>query len=332
MNESNDKNTEQPSVLLTDLATYRKSKQMSVQEIADSIKVNREIVQKIEEQRFAEIGARTFVKGHLTNYCKYLGLEPKPLLQQLPAEYHSSPNLVIPDALMPKPMSRVRRHSNSIGRYMVGTFLLATLATTVWFIWDKWKVPPQAIDINAMGTDIGLTSADGTNNANQDDAEENQQLIYSSLLPQAATQNKPTLSKVETSDPTAEANTQDDSLEDEAITPMIVLPTEETEATDGPGMDSETDAAGSENQVQRIELNLPQASWVAIKAANGSNIEYNMIEAGSYTYESGDEKLHFRIGNAIGAEIRINNEVIDLTPFLRQNIADFNWPFETAEG
>ncbi|WP_395375027.1 helix-turn-helix domain-containing protein [Marinicella sp. W31] len=328
MNESNDKDTEAQSVLLTELEAYRKSKGMSVQEIADSIKVNREIVQKIEGQKFANIGARTFVKGHLTNYCKYLGLDPKPLLQQLPAEYHSSPNLVIPDALMPKPMSRVRRHSNSIGRYMVGTFLLATLATTVWFIWDKWKVQPQAIDINSIGVGSGLAAANNTNDAderNQTDAEDNQQLIYSSLLPQASAQNKPASSTVDTSE-------VDTSVEDETITPMIVLPSSEADNTNTEETDTEADTAGSENQVYQIELSLPQASWVAIKEANGGNIEYNMIEAGSYSYESGDDKLHFRIGNAIGAQIRINNEVIDLTPFLRQNIADFNWPLDSAEG
>jgi len=306
---------------LTDLAAYRKSKDVSVQEIADSIKVNREVVQKIEGQKFAEIGARTFVKGHLTNYCKYLGLEPKPLLQQLPAEYHSSPNLVIPDALMPKPMSRVRRHSNSVGRYLVGTFLLATLATTMWFIWDKWKVQPQTIDMNAIGVDTDLAANNsGDQEADADGGEDSQQLIYSSLLPQASAQNKPAdVTTVETS-PT---------VEDETITPMILPPAVDDNVGED---DTTTEASDTEVRVHRIELNLPEASWVAIKTVDGDNIEYNMIEAGTHTYESVDGRLHFRIGNAIGAEVRIGDDVIDLAPFLRQNIADFNWPFDSAEG
>ena len=323
MNESNDKDTQAQPVQLTELAAYRKSKDISVQEIADSIKVNREVVQKLEEQRFGEIGAKTFVKGHLTNYCKYMGLEPQALVQQLPAEYHSSPNLVIPDALMPKPMSRVRRHSNSIGRYMVGTFLLATLATTVWFIWDKWKVQPQTIDMNAIDVDSGLaaSNANGTTSDAQD--EDSQQLIYSSLLPQASTQNTP--ADVDTADQEANANL---TVDDETITPMI-LPAESEEG----GIDSDTEETPDDGvQVHRIELNLPEASWVAIKTADGENIEYNMIQAGTYTYESVDEKFHFRIGNAVGAEIRIDDAVIDLTPFMRQNIADFNWPFDSADG
>lgn len=336
MSQFEEENDSNQSVKLTELKSYRQSQNISVQEIADCIKVNRNIVELIEQQRFSEIGAHTFVKGYLNNYCKYIGLSPKSIITQLPEEYHSSTSLVIPDALMPKPMSRVRRHSGSIGKYSVGTFLLALLITSIWFIWDKWKIEqPETIDINAVEM-VSASDNQGDDDANVRDENLNTPFIYSSLLPQAKKNsirindpiNKPVDSAVVSIGDASNVSVMSEVVNqgDDHDPGTVVV-----EKIDVDGSEPDDDSE-SENT---IELILTEASWVSIKKHDGENIEYNMVQPGTHRYQyqsNRDSKLHIRIGNAMATQIKINDEPIDLGLFLRKNIADFNWPITGAEG
>ena len=72
-----------------------------------------------------------------------------------------------------------------------------------------------------------------------------------------------------------------------------------------------------------VKLKLAQQSWVEIVALDGRKLEYSMLAAGSeHSYRS-DGPVTVRIGNVQGAEIDVDGNAFDLTPYQRGNVAHF---------
>jgi cytoskeleton protein RodZ len=70
-----------------------------------------------------------------------------------------------------------------------------------------------------------------------------------------------------------------------------------------------------------MTLKLSQASWVEILAADGSKLEYGILPAGSERSYSSDKPVSVRLGNAEGAEVRVDGKSVDLAPFRHANVA-----------
>jgi cytoskeleton protein RodZ len=70
-----------------------------------------------------------------------------------------------------------------------------------------------------------------------------------------------------------------------------------------------------------MSLKLTEASWVEILAADGSKLEYGILPAGAERSYSSDKPLSVRLGNAEGAEVKVDGKTIDLAPFRHANVA-----------
>ncbi len=299
------------------LKSIRESKDMTVESLAEHLKITRDFVNYIESGDFGKLGAPTFVKGHVRNYCKALGISYETVLQQIPSQFLQVQSLQTPDALGVSPLARVRRRSNHLGRYAVGTALLGMLALSFYFVWDKWTFPGQ-------NKQTGLQLAE----TNSNDKKNGKNVTYSSLIPQVnLKENTSTTEQGETT------GHQNDVAEEEAEssnnTPLDtnenLSATTETSAVNNAENEAQLETELSIQAKYSIQLQLSEESWVSIKAEDGSKLEHDLVQAGAYNYQS-DQPLHFRIGNARNAQVKINDEVIELTEFMRKNIADFDWP------
>ena len=65
------------------LKQARKSKQMEVEDVAKQLYINPSIITHLEEENFDQIGAEVFIKGHLRNYARLLGLPAEKMLATL---------------------------------------------------------------------------------------------------------------------------------------------------------------------------------------------------------------------------------------------------------
>lgn len=72
-----------------------------------------------------------------------------------------------------------------------------------------------------------------------------------------------------------------------------------------------------------VKLKLAQQSWVEIVAADGRKLEYSMLAAGSEHVYRSDSVVTVRIGNVQGAELDVDGNAFDLTPYQRGNVAHF---------
>jgi cytoskeleton protein RodZ len=92
-----------------------------------------------------------------------------------------------------------------------------------------------------------------------------------------------------------------------------------SQTTPAPTQDTPASHVGS--GAHSMTLKLSQASWVEILAADGSKLEYGILPAGSERSYSSDKPVSVRLGNAEGAEVRVDGKSIDLAPFRHANVA-----------
>ena len=70
-----------------------------------------------------------------------------------------------------------------------------------------------------------------------------------------------------------------------------------------------------------VTLKIAQPSWVEVTAADGRKLEYSMLPDGTEHEYRSDGTVSVRLGNAQGAEVHADGNVIDLAPFQRGNVA-----------
>jgi len=65
------------------LKQARKSKKLELEDVAQQLYVNPSIINHLEEENFDQIGADVFIRGHLKNYARFLGLPAEKMLATL---------------------------------------------------------------------------------------------------------------------------------------------------------------------------------------------------------------------------------------------------------
>lgn len=314
MKKSAQQNTNTP---IDELKSIRKEKKMSVESVAGMMKVSRDYVRYIEASQFEKLGAPTFLRGHITNYCKALGLDPVRIISQVPDQFLKHQNLKTSNAMGASPLARVKRQSNHFGKYAIGTALLGMLCLSFYFVWDKWSLPQDTRSIN----NIAITNVE-----NDDD----KKITYSSLIPQVTgpvqnkTINEQKADQIKQADEAVSEPVTDDNqyAEDEEVI---------NDEAEDQLLAAEIDTASTESKTVNkyaIKLALKEQTWVSIKTQQGENIIHDLLNPGMREFES-NEPIKFRIGNADQIELFINEQNIELAPHTEKEVVDFVWPLDT---
>lgn len=331
---------EKNKVKITKLAQYRKKLDLSQQQIADAIKLGRDSVKHLEEGRFEKLGAAPYIRGHIINYCKQVGIDHQQILSQLPADLLLHQKVQRAKNLLPNNISKVKVRTGNFGRYLAGTGLLAILLFSVYFIWDKAN-PFQAATNNNLIPESGEQTITYSSmlppvseKTYQEPVQRDDKTIVedSSLDIKNPTENEPA---VQATEPQTNNSDIQDSLPNSEEPPLSeakdTQPVDNKDAkevkdvevknTEIEGEQRSTTAAHTFN----IEFNLSEQAWVSIKTTQGEKIIQDLIGPGQRTYHS-NQAMDFKIGNAKQVTIHINGEPIELNRFTRENVANFHWP------
>jgi cytoskeleton protein RodZ len=82
------------------LKKAREEKKLSLHEVALFLKINSRVLQAIEEGDHAQLPARTFLRGFIQSYAKFLKLDAQSVLQVF-SEETAPPQVISPSALQP---------------------------------------------------------------------------------------------------------------------------------------------------------------------------------------------------------------------------------------
>jgi cytoskeletal protein RodZ len=71
------------------LRELRESREIALDEIAESTKISKRYLQALERNEFEELPGGVFAKGYIRTYAEYLGVNPEPLLEAYAQELQS---------------------------------------------------------------------------------------------------------------------------------------------------------------------------------------------------------------------------------------------------
>lgn len=287
------------------LKTLRIDKGLSIEEIAEELKLSTDVIKKLESGQFSELGAFPYVRGYLNNYTKLLGVDAQPYIDMVPKSEINIPSVNTSHS-MAKGI-KLKRRSKSVMNYVLGTSILIAVSVSGWFVlknYMKSSRPTQSIEI--VETDsLEITPQKNSGLADEAKSEEDGNYHYSSLIP--------SLDK---------SNADDDSTETQ---------NQSIQANSDNGMNLEIPQK-VEQEVQKIppskytiSITAAQTSWVKVENFDGNKLHNDLLKPGTIVLES-EQPVHFRIGNTKNVKIEINGEALKLSDFSKKNIADFNWP------
>jgi cytoskeleton protein RodZ len=79
------------------LSSARRKLGLTPAEAAARLRIRTTFVQALEQEHWSAVGAPVYVRGFLRNYAKLVGLDPDPILEQLPEDQQTSAPVALPD-------------------------------------------------------------------------------------------------------------------------------------------------------------------------------------------------------------------------------------------
>ena len=157
------------------LAAERRSQSKTLVEVVNATKIMGRILESLENERWEELPAPSYVKGYIQNYAQVLGLDPKPLIEEYQKDITTAAPASAKYPLRNLPERQVVPHRHEVHAIptkaiiaVVGAFVLVVLA--LWAISalvDRDDTPPPIAPETTStpitpGTTSGETSASVT--------------------------------------------------------------------------------------------------------------------------------------------------------------------------
>lgn len=122
------------------LRSARRARAVSLEQAARSLHLEEPVLQALEDERFADVGAPVFVRGHLRNYARLLGLPEEVVLEAYRAADPAS------DAVPRIARDREQPLAASPGPFAVAAFVgVVVVAVVVWVLGSRSPAPPPPV-------------------------------------------------------------------------------------------------------------------------------------------------------------------------------------------
>jgi cytoskeleton protein RodZ len=252
---------------------------LSVAAAAEKLHLDIKVIEALEADRFAELGASVYVRGHLRRYADFVG-EPG---AELVSSYTARESRPPPPDLTQIPQAERRADPRRLVTPLVGVACAVVLLVAIWWVLagshGKSTVPvgsPAAAQAAVPDHSVPTGVADG------------------GVVP-AGPAVQPAL-------PTASAKP--------APGGAVVAST--TAAGAQPKRDASAEAAAAPAREMRLKLNLTNDSWVEVYDARGERLFYDVASAGSVQSVSGRGPLRVVLGNAAGVTVEVDGRARDI--------------------
>ncbi len=287
------------------LRAARESAGLTVDAVAQQLKLAPRQVKAIEESDFTHLPGRTFVRGFVRNYARLVRLDPEPVLGALPAAA-AAPALESP-ALQPTAPSIGELPTAGNGkpswtRWAIPVTLVAIIAATI----AHEQMNPPA-DTRRSTTAGETPPAPDAANAPAPVAE----------IPGTPLSNPVTAAPPASTTADAPAGAPPLASEPASISGLTSTP-----AAGAPTTAVKPSAAGAAAPANApLVLTFGDYSWTEVKDRNGAVLLSRMNPGGTTQTIAGAPPLELVIGNAAEVKLTWKGQQIDLGPYTRQNVA-----------
>ena len=269
----------------------REAAGLSQDAVAQQLKLAPRQVRAIEEDDYARLPGRTFVRGFVRNYARLVGLDPEAVAQALPRGESVSPleRLTYTPASPPLEMPVESNRRKSPARWVIPFLLLTVVAAAAIYEFTRQgnkSATPPAPNVAATPAGAPAPSGDSTTTA------------LPNPLEGAGSSAVPPLAAPEKADSGATA----------APAPAAAPA---TAAQAEPGATS----------TASLVLTFDAASRVEVKDGTGKMIFLRTGRPGTVQTLAGVPPLDVQIDNAAGVALTFRGQPVNLAPYTRANIA-----------
>jgi cytoskeleton protein RodZ len=277
------------------LASAREAHGLSINEVAEQMRISPRQVEAIEADRYGELPGTVFVRGFVRNYARLLKLDPIPLLHALEPALGGDVPLRAHEIAGTLPETTRRSH----GRLWLGLIavVVAALAIAAAYEWWRGRAPGTG---GGMGT-IAPAQAPSEPPVPPPEATAPAQTTIP-LSPERV---------IDAPDAPAGEAMQPGEAAGGSIAPAAPVAT--------PGPTSARDGAAA----VRMEMAFVGESWVEIRDGEG-NVQFSgTVPAGSARSFEVRPPVDVVVGNASGVRITYNDKPFDVAAHATRNIARF---------
>lgn len=287
------------------LRSIRKAKELTVDEVANTLKLTADTIRKLEDNDFESLGAYTYIRGYLINYSRLLNVDAEQYLSLIPKS-QTEVSLINTSSTLTKGI-KLTRQSKNIASYTFGTFIVLAMGFSGWYLLQNYTKTAKnneilLIENNQLEIKPQQPSLDTLNLEEVELTEQTESFHYSSLIPTNENNEK---------------SPNEINLPEQVDTSSVNLSnSEET---------TETIA----NEVKYlITIEATETSWVKVEQLDGTKLHNDLLQPSIITLES-NSPVHFRIGNEKMVKVTVNGKPVDISQHARKRIADFNWPLDS---
>jgi cytoskeleton protein RodZ len=267
-----------------DILRYeREKKGLTLERAAEQSKIKRPVLSAIESGETAEIPS-VYLRGYIRNYAHFLGLDAKNLDRHMEHVKGSEPDVrsVFDVNTKRKDSDRWLKASS----YFAASALIATLA---------WQFTHEAVRFSQGDSRLNSPTADS---AVQDGTP-------------SSTSGRPSKRHLNASIASIEVLKQQNENGGKSTAEQAWA------AIDG----NEDPSRGLSGGFQILQVSTSADTWVEIQDADGQQIEMDLIRAGESRNYSGKPPFRVLLGRASAVEVRLDNQLVDLAPHTRGNVA-----------
>ena len=285
----------EPSTLGGRLAVAREAKQLTHQDVSNTLRLSLKQVVDLENSDFATLPDPMVTRGFIRNYARLLDLDAEPLL----AIYRAQVPDRLPDAILVQSSMHFEmptKGNHLWFKYVIGSVVLMVLLL-LWFAYMPRSQKPAVEKLNAT-----------------------EHLVVEQPLPEIAL---PAAERLTLSD--AEVlnlpNANLASADTKSATPVAVL----AEPKSVVKLEVPAKVEARENlpsiMSKKVTVMCTESSWMQAKDKSGKVVFEKMLAAGSTETFEGEAPLSVWIGNAKGTRLTFLDKPVDLTASTKNNVA-----------
>jgi cytoskeleton protein RodZ len=272
------------------LKAARESAGLSLDQVAQQLKLAPRQVKALEDEDFAQLPGRTFARGFVRNYARLLGLDGEDLLALLPdatrAPALEAPALQSTGAMIAElPTAGTARHNFS--RWLIPIVLIGCIVAAAAYEWYRGGLAPQSDATRPLPPAPGATAPAGTS---------------SQELPNPLASENPA-SEVAVVPSGREAGTELTAAPAAVAAPVAPAP------------------AIAAAPVAPLQLSYRGPSWTNIRDRDGQVLISRLVAAGSEQSFRGNPPFDIVIGNAREVTLVYRGKAVELARYTRQNVA-----------
>lgn len=297
------------------LREQRERKGLSVAQAASELHVNCRLLEALEEDRFDDIGAPIFVKGHLRNYARLLGLDPNELV----AEYEAANRPAEPTLVAHRPDGpRMEPGRSQAWVGWLGWLFLLVLAVLLGGWWYYEQEGGGELPLESASESVSIIPRPDDGGDREIRPQTDMTLPQETLAGGGEDEGA--------AEPQAETET--------GGPPEVVMPASpvETPAQTQSPVQRPAERAAPPAEGQGLVLQFTEESWVEIYDDAGRPILYDLMKPGTRREINASGQLRVFLGNADGVTVSVAGEPFDVERYRRgDSTARFNVNVPSAD-